>query len=50
MTVPILAIIPLPVPPGWALFSAAVRRAYVVQLAARGVRVDWPLDERTDAR
>lgn len=48
MTVPILAVHPLPCPPGWDLFSQKVRREYVDELADRGVRVDWPTDDRSE--
>jgi hypothetical protein len=40
--VPVLAVVPIPPPPGWALLRPDLRADYVRTLAGLGIRVNWP--------
>lgn len=39
---PVLAVVPIPPPPGWALLRPDLRLDYVRTLATHGIRVTWP--------
>jgi hypothetical protein len=43
---PVLAVLPVPPPPGWDLLRTDLRSAYLEALAAAGLRVDWPAGAR----